>query len=142
MKDTNRNLPKNSRKLTFLLVFLCLSLSCAAQPKPTAQAVLQTGAMQTTEYLHLLKGKKVGLVVNQTAIIGKQHLVDSLLAMGVEVAAIFAPEHGFRGEAEAGAEIKDGRDPKTGIRVVSLYGNKKKPRSEDLQDIEMLVFLY
>lgn len=140
MKDTNRNLPKNSRKLTFLLVFLCLSLSCAAQPKPTAQAVLQTGAMQTTEYLHLLKGKKVGLVVNQTAIIGKQHLVDSLLAMGVEVAAIFAPEHGFRGEAEAGAEIKDGRDPKTGIRVVSLYGNKKKPRSEDLQDIEMLVF--
>lgn len=127
-------------KQRFLLVFLLLSLSCAAQPKNKTTVPIQTGAMQTGAYVPLLKGKKVGLVVNQTATIGQQHLVDSLLKLGVEVAAIFAPEHGFRGEAEAGAEIKDGRDPKTGIRVVSLYGNKKKPGSEDLKDLEILIF--
>lgn len=96
--------------------------------------------MQTAAYIPMLMGKKVGLVVNQTATIGQQHLVDSLLKLGIKVSAIFAPEHGFRGEAEAGAEIKDGRDPKTGVRVVSLYGNKKKPGSEDLKDLEILVF--
>jgi len=122
------------------MVFLLLSLSCASQPKNKALPPIQTGAMQTSIYLPLLKGKKVGLVVNQTATIGQQYLIDSLLQLGIKVSAIFAPEHGFRGEAEAGAEIKDGRDPKTGVRVVSLYGNKKKPGSDDLKDLEVLVF--
>ncbi len=135
-----RNLPKNSRKLTFLVVFLFVSAACAAQPKPLPGTKLKTAAMRTENYLPQLEGKRIGLVVNQTATIGKTHLVDSLLSLGIEIAAIFAPEHGFRGEAEAGAEIKDGKDPRTGIRVVSLYGNKKKPGSEDLQDIELLVF--
>lgn len=98
------------------------------------------GAQNIADYYPMIANKKVGLVVNQTSMISNQHLVDSLLKMNVDVNAIFAPEHGFRGEADAGERIKDSKDVKTGIPVISLYGKKKKPLSQDLKDIEIIVF--
>lgn len=92
------------------------------------------------EYYNLLQGKKVGLVVNQTSTIGDKHLVDSLLELKVDIKAIFAPEHGFRGNADAGEIIKDGIDVKSGLPVISLYGKKKKPAKDELGDIEVMIF--
>ena len=101
---------------------------------------LQTGAAQIELYLPQLKGKRVGLVVNQTSMVDQTHLVDTLLSRGVKVAAIFAPEHGFRGEADAGAHVKDAKDIRTGLPIVSLYGKNKKPSAEQVKDLDILVF--
>jgi uncharacterized protein YbbC (DUF1343 family) len=106
---------------------------------PTAPA-LRVGAEQFTQYLPQLKGKRVGLVVNQTARVGKAYLVDTLLAQGVSVKVIFGPEHGFRGEAADGATIKDGKDARSGLPVRSLYGATKKPTPAMLADVDVLVF--
>jgi len=97
-------------------------------------------AENIAEYYDLLKGKSVAMVVNQTSIIGNIHLVDSLVDLKIDVKIIFAPEHGFRGQADAGEKIKDGVDIKTGLSVISLYGKKKKPSKEDLEGIEVIVF--
>lgn len=99
-----------------------------------------TGADQTEEYLPYLKGKKVGMVVNPTSIIGKTPSVDSLKALGVDIVRIFGPEHGFRGDASAGVKVDDSVDPKTGIEVVSLYGKNNKPTKEQLQGIDLMIF--
>lgn len=102
---------------------------------------LRIGAECTETYLPLLKNKRVGLVVNHTALIGKTHLVDTLRALGVQVSKIFAPEHGFRGKADAGEYVQNQTDKQTGLPVVSLYGQKnKKPTAEQLQDIDVLIF--
>lgn len=109
------------------------------QPQPNAQA-LKTGAQQTEKYLPLLRGKRIALAVNQTSVIGKTHLVDSLLAHKLNIVKIFAPEHGFRGEADAGAHIKNETDQKTGLPLVSLYGKNKKPTPAQLADIDVILF--
>lgn len=101
---------------------------------------IQVGAARTAEYLPLLQQQKVALVVNQTSMIGDTHLADSLLSLGVDIQKIFAPEHGFRGTADAGEQVKDGRDLRTGIPVFSLYGKKKKPTAADLAGIDWIVF--
>ncbi|MHA6247300.1 exo-beta-N-acetylmuramidase NamZ family protein [Pontibacter sp. CAU 1760] len=101
---------------------------------------LKTGAEQLSAYLPQLQGKRVGLVVNQTSVVGQTHLVDTLLSRGVDVVTIFAPEHGFRGEADAGAYVKDARDIRTGLPIVSLYGKNKKPSAEQLKNLDVLVF--
>lgn len=98
------------------------------------------GAWDTEAYIPLLKGKRVGLVVNHTSTIGKTHLVDSLLGRGVNVVTLFSPEHGLRGEVEAGAHINDSVDVKSGVKIVSLYGDKKVPSPADLKGIDVLVF--
>jgi uncharacterized protein YbbC (DUF1343 family) len=98
------------------------------------------GAARTSEYLPLLKGKRVALVVNPTSTIGTKHLVDSLLSLKINIKKIFAPEHGFRGEGEAGEKIKDGKDSKTGLPIFSLHGKKNKPDVADLADIDILIF--
>lgn len=98
------------------------------------------GADQTGLWLPQLKGKKIGLLVNPTSRVGKVHLVDYMRRKRVDVQVIFAPEHGFRGEAQAGQEIQDGRDPATGIRVVSLYGKNVRPKAEDLTGLDAVVF--
>jgi uncharacterized protein YbbC (DUF1343 family) len=103
-------------------------------------APLQVGAAQFGRYLPQMKGKRVGLVVNQTARVGRAFLVDTLLAQGVPVKVIFGPEHGFRGEAADGATIKDGKDAHSGLLVRSLYGATKKPTPEMLADVDVLVF--
>lgn len=106
---------------------------------------IKVGANRTGIYLPELKGKKVGIVANQTSVIFKNdqsytHLVDSLVSLNVSIKAVFAPEHGFRGKADAGEYVKDGMDSKTGLPIISLYGNNKKPKPEQLEDIDVLVF--
>lgn len=98
------------------------------------------GADQSHLYLPMLKGKRVGLVVNQTAQVGKVHLVDFLKSKQVTITGIFAPEHGFRGDHSAGEKVKTNVDPKTGITVYSLYGNQKKPSKEVLAKMDVLIF--
>ncbi len=98
------------------------------------------GAARLDAYLPMLQGKAVALVVNQTSVIGSSHLVDTLLANGIDIQAIFSPEHGFRGEADAGEKVTDARDPKTGIPLLSLYGSKRKPTADDLAGIDWVIF--
>lgn len=105
---------------------------------------LKLGAERTAHYLPFLEAKKVGLVGNQTSIIpteaGNVHLVDTLLALKVDLRKVFAPEHGFRGTADAGEAVEDGKDPRTGLPVISLYGNNKKPTPEQLEGLNVLIF--
>lgn len=109
------------------------------------------GANRIETYLPLLKDKKVGIVGNQSSVIFKSrgseteavyytHLVDSLLALKVQVTRVFAPEHGFRGTADAGEVVKDGKDSKTGLPIISLYGDNKKPKPEQINDLDLIVF--
>lgn len=132
-------------------MFIALVCASCSQAQPTNQTVkvstplevnpsIVTGAECTKEYLPHLEGKRVAVVANQTTVIGKNHLVDSLLSLKVNVVKVFAPEHGFRGDAEAGATIKNGRDVKTGLPLISLYGKNKKPTSEMLIDVDVLLF--
>lgn len=122
------------RTLLSLLIFLLTAFIPAK-----AQRIL-TGAEQSEKYLPLLQGKQVGLVVNHTSTVGDRHLVDYLLAQGVKIKAIFAPEHGFRGDADAGETVKSGVDAKSGLPVISLYGNNKKPTPAQLSGIDYLIF--
>jgi uncharacterized protein YbbC (DUF1343 family) len=98
------------------------------------------GAERMRKYIPKLEGKNVGLVVNHTSIVNKKHLADTLLDFEINITKIFAPEHGFRGTADAGAKIKDGVDPKTGLPVYSLYGKTKKPSPEMMENIDIMVF--
>ena len=102
------------------------------------------GANSTEAYLELLKGKKVGVVANQTSVIfkknGNTHLVDSLLSLNIDIKKVFAPEHGFRGQADAGEKVQDGIDTKTGLPLISLYGKNRKPSKEQLQDLDVVLF--
>ncbi len=101
---------------------------------------VKCGDERLSEYIPLLKGKKVAVVANHSAMIYKTHLVDTLLSLDIDVLKIFAPEHGFRGIADAGQTIGNYTDKKTDIPVVSLYGKKKKPTKEDLKNIDLVVF--
>ena len=118
-------------------------LSCQSQISTQGtqpESRIETGADQTEQYIELLQGKRVGVVANQTSRISQRHLVDTLLTRGINITTVFAPEHGFRGEAAAGEHIRDGKDPKTGIPVLSLYGKTKKPTAEMLSAVDLLVF--
>lgn len=112
-------------------------IDTAAQSRPVRIGV---GAESMKEYLPLLEGKRVGVVTNQTGVVNGVHLVDSLLALGVDVQTVFCPEHGFRGTADAGAKIEDSRDTKTGLPLISLYGKNKKPKAEQLSDLDVILF--
>jgi len=98
------------------------------------------GAERTDQYLLKMKGKKVGLIVNHTSLVQEKHLVDFLLENEIEIVQIFSPEHGFRGNADAGEEIDSGKDVRTGIGIFSLYGKNRKPTPESLSDLDLLVF--
>ena len=101
---------------------------------------LMTGAEQLSAYLPLLQGKNIVLTVNHTSLIKGRHLADTLLTAGVNITRIFAPEHGFRGTADAGETVNNGKDTVTGLPVVSLYGKRKKPLLSDLEGIDMVIF--
>ena len=152
------------------LLILVLLMNCSARPKSQLQTTspqdgqnesdsvkvkldtlvkakriyfakkIAPGAHQTNLYINELKGKSIALVVNQTSRIGEVHLVDSLLRLGLKIKTIFAPEHGFRGDHSAGAHVASGKDKKTGLPIISLYGNHKKPTSTDLKEIDYVVF--
>ena len=107
------------------------------------EAPLRSGADQMDRYLRLIDGKRIALVANHTSVVGKRHLVDTLLGSGIEkdqIIKVFAPEHGFRGDHAAGVQIEDGTDRLTGIPVASLYGSHKKPEPEELAGIEVMLF--
>lgn len=101
---------------------------------------IKTGAERTAAYLSKLKGKRIAIVANQTSIIGNSHLVDSLQKLDVNIVKVFGPEHGFRGSASAGVKVKDEIDEQTGLKIVSLYGSKKKPTKKDLEDVDLVIF--
>lgn len=117
----------------FALLFCCFHFACK-------EASFQLGSERMDQYLHLLEGKKVAVVANQTTTIGPSHLVDTLLSLKIEVVKVFAPEHGFRGTTDAGALVEDGIDIATGLPIVSLYGKNKKPSKEQLQDVDVILF--
>lgn len=110
-----------------------------ARGQETDTAVV-TGAERIGQYLPLLKGKKVGLLINQTSVVGKTSLLDTLLSLHVKVKRIFVPEHGFRGEAQAGEMVENEKDKETDIHIVSLYGSNKKPTEKQLNKIDVLVY--
>ncbi|MEO7174291.1 MAG: DUF1343 domain-containing protein [Saprospiraceae bacterium] len=134
MKNTSRIYRFSNAVLHAL--FICACIIFAQQ----AEAQVQCGADRWNLYKDLLKGEKVALVVNQTAQVGDSSLVDYLIKQGVEVVKIFAPEHGFRGDQDAGQEFKDWVDSLTGVPVISLYGQRKKPTGEDLAGVDILIF--
>lgn len=144
-------------KSTVFIWFLALS-SCGNQPKtggdtvetavvkeePISKKPILVAANQTDKYIPLLKGKSVGVVANQTSVIFKKdshtHVVDSLLHLDIAIKKVFAPEHGFRGRADAGEKVKDGIDTKTGLPLISLYGKNRKPSAALLKDLDIVVF--
>lgn len=133
------------RNIIYLALLMVLSLGCSPQAKTQTLRLIPKeeypcGAQDTDNYLQLIEGKSVGVVANQTSLVGSTHLVDTLLSLHVDVARIFTPEHGFRGAADAGAKVTDGKDPKTGIEIASLYGKTKKPSPEMLRGIEVTLF--
>ncbi|MEM6685494.1 MAG: DUF1343 domain-containing protein [Bacteroidota bacterium] len=153
-------------KNTFLLLLLIgFFARCQSTPKQNAQNIADTsispvtdiasadatlneiivGANKTQELLQKLKNKRVGIVANQTSVIftsdnSYTHLVDSLVTLNVDVKTVFSPEHGFRGKADAGEIVKDGKDIKTGLPIISLYGKNKKPFPKQLENLEVVIF--
>jgi uncharacterized protein YbbC (DUF1343 family) len=110
------------------------------ESNPTAVPQLIIGNQRMNLYLDSLRGKRVAIVANQSSVINRTHLVDSLLALGITIQKVFAPEHGFRGTADAGEKIWSHKDPVTGLPIVSLYGNNKKPRADQLWDVDIVLF--
>ena len=135
-----------------LLASAILFLACQSKPKEekvgqisTGQIVSQElsvtpGAEQLASYVPQLKDKRVAVVVNQSSLVRSHHLVDTLLQLEIDLQKIFVPEHGFRGDADNGAIIRDDVDASSGLPIVSLYGNRKKPHTEDLESIDIVVF--
>jgi len=123
-----------------MLVFLSSNNPLVQNEPANGNERIVVGAERIGEYLPFLEGKRVGFVVNQTSRVGDQHLIDTLFHRGVMVTCIFAPEHGFRGEADAGETVKDGYDLRTGALIASLYGKRKKPSAEDLDSLDVVVF--
>lgn len=133
------------RFVLFLTLLVISNISCTAQTASSGQTTLHTaeiitGADQTDKYVPYLKGKRIGLVANQSSIIGQNNIVDSLLSLGVNIVKVFGPEHGFRGNASNGAVVHDEKDAKTGIPIISLYGRNEKPTKEQLAGIDLMVF--
>jgi len=129
---------KFNKVFGLLLVLVVMnSLHMNAQYKTT----IKVGSESFSEYLPNLKDKRVAIIGNQTSVVGTTHLVDTLLSLGVDVKKVFAPEHGFRGTADAGEKVSDGKDTETGLPILSLYGRKnRKPSVEKLEDIDVVIF--
>ncbi|MFZ5940956.1 MAG: exo-beta-N-acetylmuramidase NamZ family protein [Bacteroidota bacterium] len=118
-----------------LILLGLLPVSCQELP-----GAIITGAESTDVYLPLIRGKKIAVVANQTSLVGTAHLVDTLLGSGVTIVRILVPEHGFRGSAGAGVKVEDETDPRSGLPIVSLYGDHQKPRPADLEGIDLVLF--
>ena len=126
----------------YKILFISYIFLICALPHTVAQDGTEVvpGAVRLTEYVDLLKGKRVALVVNHSSMVGPNHLVDLLMNEGIELVKIFAPEHGFRGTADAGTQIESEIDAVTGLPVISLYGKSKKPPAGSLEDVGIVVF--
>ena len=130
--------------LYFFLFLAAIPVSCQNlkihKNQIYGNEIIMPGAFNTAEYLPMLRGKKIGIVANHTSLINSTHLVDSLISSGINVVKIFGPEHGFRGDQPDGTLISNSKDSKTGIEVISLFGNHKKPTDADLANIEIMLF--
>ncbi len=128
-----------------LLVLIIAAGLFVAQAKALARQgddgrQILPGAMQMEKYLPLLEGKQVAVAGNHTSLVGDVHLVDTLLRSSVEIVKVFSPEHGFRGEAAAGELVGDSQDPQSGLPVISLYGDNRRPTAAQLEDVDIIVF--
>lgn len=124
----------------YLVALAILTVNCNSIPQSTQTIRVLPGAYQVEIWKPLLTNKRVALLANQSALINDTHLLDTLVAVGVNVVKIFGPEHGFRGEAPDGAKVDNEVDPKTGIPIISLYGARRRLTPEDLEDVDALVF--
>lgn len=128
----------------FILIAILTVCNAKAQPYQETRILtekdLKTGASQFSKYIPLLKDKRVAVIANASSTILGIHLVDSLIAYKVNVKKIFCPEHGFRGNADAGEKVKTEKDPKTGLPIISLFGKHFKPTKEELADVDILVY--
>ncbi len=127
-------------KVLLVSIILLFSFICSSseEHKSNQETDIKPGAYQIESYIDQLKGKRIGMVVNHTSMIEETHVVDSLISLGIHVTKIFAPEHGYKGKADAGEYIAD--EKKDLASIISLYGKKKKPTEADLQDVDILVF--
>ena len=129
-----------------IFVFAAFSFCFCTNPQKAIKTQTEstkniiTGAEQTEKYLPYIKGKRVAILANQTSIIGKSHLVDSLQKLGVNIVKVFGPEHGFRGNVSAGDHVNNEIDADTGIQIISLYGKKNKPSKQDLADVDIIIY--
>lgn len=124
------------KKICLILILVMAVVTTNAQK----QRAILPGAYQMEQYLPLLENKRVAIFTNHTAMLGKIHLIDTLIKRGIHIQKLFTPEHGLRGTADAGEKTTDGIDPQTGIQIVSLYGKKYGPSNEDLVDVDIMVF--
>jgi uncharacterized protein YbbC (DUF1343 family) len=136
---TMANMKPSNIFLSFLLITI-LASACNSSSISTDNETVIVGAARTEVYLPMLKDKRVGLVVNQTSVIDSVHLVDLLLANNVDIRAIYAPEHGYKGNVERGVNIDHSSDSVTGIPVYSIYGSTRKPTPEFLSDVDVVIF--
>ncbi len=133
-------------QLFVVAAFLLLSIRVKTQVisykefEPGSGIYIRPGANNLKQYLPTLKGKSIAIVANQTSMVGKTHLVDTLIKLGIKIKKVFGPEHGFRGEADAGEKVNTGVDAKTKLPLISLYGKNKKPTNEQLSDVELVIF--
>lgn len=116
------------------------AVSSEAEERTKSSNIPILGGERLYLYLDSLKGKRVAIVGNQTSMVGNTHLVDTLISLGVKVQKVFSPEHGFRGDADAGEKVYSGTDLKTGLPLVSLYANNKKPKASQLQDVDIVIY--
>jgi len=128
-----------------LLVISCSNSIHSTESEKEGKEKIVIGAARIEAYLLLIKNKRVAIVANQTSVIFKNnnlntHLVDSLIALNVNITKVFAPEHGFRGKADAAEYVADGKDSKTGLPIISLYGKNKKPSQKQLDNVDIVVF--
>jgi len=143
----------NLKVISLLIFSLFIGSNCSTSEENTAdtqaksraksavgEKTIKVGAASINQYNDLIKHKNIALVVNQTSMIGNTHLADTLLSLGINIQTIFAPEHGFRGKADAGEKVVDGIDTKTGIPLLSLYGKNKKPKAQQLAGIDLVIF--
>jgi uncharacterized protein YbbC (DUF1343 family) len=128
------------RALTFILLFAFAATASLGQTLYKTDKNISVGAKQYDSYAKVLKDKRVAVVGNHTSMVDSVHLVDWLLAKDVNIVSVFAPEHGFRGKADAGEKVESGKDVKTGLPIVSLYGSHKKPTPADLENIDVVIF--
>lgn len=148
---------KNTLFLWFLWLLACgnagskhsTTKTTLESQKTEVENVIIVAANRTSEYIKLLHGKRVGIVANPTSVVFKDpsehkegftHLIDSLLALNINIEKVFAPEHGFRGQADAGEVVKDGVDTKTGLPIISLYGKNRKPNASQLTNLDIVLF--
>jgi uncharacterized protein YbbC (DUF1343 family) len=148
---STKSILKGSMRIPFFKIYIFMAVLGCQQPHPAkAQTSFEftitnddntlNGAEQLDAYLGLLKNKKVAIVANHTSMVGTTHLVDTLVSLKVQVVKVFAPEHGFRGMADAGEKVNTATDEKTGLPIISLYGKNKKPTADQLKEVDVVLF--